>query len=170
MTAQVTQSFAEQLEEAVKAVWNEGDLDAADTLFAEDAILHSIPEQQDIEGLDEVKQTMTQFTTAFPDFEMEITSMIVGDERVVFQWVGSGTHEGELEGLDIAPTHEKITWEGVNIFKVEDEQVTEAWEYYDMMSVMQQLGVLPESFTLASFLETGANLAKQEILKLGKGS
>ena len=84
---------------------------------------------------------MTQFTTAFPDFEMEIISVTVGDERVVFQLVGSGTHEGELEGLDIAPPHEETTWEGVNIFKIEDEQVTEGWEYYDMMSVMQQLEI-----------------------------
>jgi hypothetical protein len=55
------------------------------------------------------------------------------------------------------------------VHRFEDGKVVEAWAVWDALGQLQQLGVLPESFTLASFLETGANLAKQDVLKIAKG-
>ncbi|WP_435075717.1 hypothetical protein [Halorubrum sp. HHNYT27] len=45
----------------------------------------------------------------------------------------------------------------------------EGWTVWDTLGQLQQLGDLPQSFTLASFLETGAKLAKQDVLKIAKG-
>ena len=38
--------------------------------------------------------------------------------------------------------------------------------HWDALGPLEQVGVLPEKFTLGSFLETGANLAKQDVLKM----
>ena len=144
MTAQTTRSLAAQLVENAEAVWNDGDLDAADAFFVDDVVVHDVPHQRDYEGLDEFKAWVTEVRTAFPDFETEATSIIVGDGSVVSQWTATGTHEGEMADLDIEPTGETITWEGVTVYTVDDEEVTEAWWYYDLAGMMVQLGVIPE--------------------------
>jgi len=139
-----TRSLAAQLVENAEAVWNDGNLDAVDAFFAADVLVHEVPNQRDYEGLDEFKAWVTEVRTAFPDFETEATSIIVGDGSVVSQWTAAGTHEGEMVDLDIEPTGETITWEGVTVYTVDDEEVTEAWWYYDLAGMMVQLGVIPE--------------------------
>jgi steroid delta-isomerase-like uncharacterized protein len=145
MATQNSQEISEQLREHADAVWNDGDIDAAGTFFAEDAVVHNEPQQNDYEGLDAFKQWVSEIRTAFPDFEVETTSVIVGDGRVASEWVASGTHEGEMAELDIPPTNNRVTWKGVTVYELDGDEVTEAWWYYDMAGILTQLGAIPES-------------------------
>jgi steroid delta-isomerase-like uncharacterized protein len=145
MPTQNRQEISEQLREHADAVWNDGDIDAAGTFFAEDAVVHNEPQQNDYEGLDAFKQWVSEIRTAFPDFEVETTSVIVGDGRVASEWVASGTHEGEMAELDIPPTNNHVTWKGATVYKLDGDEVTEAWWYYDMAGILTQLGVIPEA-------------------------
>ena len=144
MSTQNVQSLAEQIRGYADAVWNEGDIDAADEYFADDVVVHDVPNQTDYENLDEFKQWVRDVRTAFPDLTVETTSVIAGDEQIASQWVTSGTHKGQMTDLDIEPTNKTVTWEGVTVYTVKDEKVTEAWWYYDAAGMMAQLGVLPE--------------------------
>ena len=145
MSAQNSQAIAEQLREYADAVWNDGDIDVAGTFFAEDAVVHNEPQQNDYEGLDAFKEWVREVRTTFPDFEVETTSVIVGDGRVASEWVASGTHEGEMAELDIPPTNNRVTWKGVTVYELDGDEVTEAWWYYDMAGILTQLGAIPES-------------------------
>jgi hypothetical protein len=78
-----------------------------------------------------------------------------------------GTHDGEFMGI---PATDNVgSTPGIMVHRFEDGKIVEAWAVWDALGQLQQLEVLPKSFTLASFLETGANLAKQDVLKLAKG-
>jgi steroid delta-isomerase-like uncharacterized protein len=144
MSTQNDQEIAERLRENADAVWNDGDIDAAGTFFAEDVVVHNGPQQNDYEGLDAFKGWVREIQAAFPDFEVETTSVIVGDGRVASEWEASGTHEGEMAELDIPPTNNRVTWNGITVYEMDGDEVTEAWWYYDMMGILTQLGVLSE--------------------------
>ena len=94
--------------------------------------------------LEYAEAVWNQGRTAFPDLEVETTSVIVGAEEIVSQWVATGTHEGEMADLGIEPTMKTVTWEGVTIYGVDGDVVTEAWWYYDQFGMLTQLGVIPE--------------------------
>jgi predicted ester cyclase len=54
----------------------------------------------------------------------------------------SGTHRGELMG--VAATGKAVEFESIDIIRVEDGKVAEHWGVTDVMSLMQQLGAIPE--------------------------
>jgi len=145
MSTKNSQEIAELLREHADTVWNDGDIDAVGTLFAEDAVVHNEPQQNHYEGLDAFTEWVREIRTAFPDFEVETTSVIVGDGRVASEWEANGTHEGEMAELDIPPTNNHVTWKGVTVYELVGDEVTEAWWYYDMAGILTQLGAIPEA-------------------------
>ena len=54
----------------------------------------------------------------------------------------TGTHKGEL--LGVAATNRTVEFESVDIIRVEDGKVDEHWGLTDVMSLMQQIGAVPE--------------------------
>jgi predicted ester cyclase len=53
----------------------------------------------------------------------------------------SGTHTGELQG--IPPMGRSFRGEAIVIDRVVDGQIQERWDVSNMLSMMQQLGVIP---------------------------
>ena len=56
----------------------------------------------------------------------------------------TGTHEGELLGLDA--TGERIDIGGTFFFALDDGQITRQWNRTDDLRLLQQIGVVPEAF------------------------
>jgi steroid delta-isomerase-like uncharacterized protein len=154
-------------QEFVDSVWNGDDYEFIEETHSEEYVGHWF----DPEGGDVDRAGLESFIKGvhdgFSDFHMDIEFMLVEDDRAATGFTVSGTHDGEWMG--IPATDETGTTPGIMVHRFEDGQVVEAWAVWDGLGQLQQLGVIPESFTLASFLETGANLAKQDVLKLAKG-
>jgi len=49
------------------------------------------------------------------------------------------THKGEFRGL--APTGNKITIAGVNIYHIDDGKIVEGWSVTDSLDLIKKLGV-----------------------------
>ena len=67
--------------------------------------------------------------------------MVSEDNKVVLRWRVEGTHTGEFMG--VAPSNKKIALGITEIFRVENGQLVEAWDQYDLYGMMQQLGAIP---------------------------
>ena len=67
--------------------------------------------------------------------------MIAKGDKVVVRWTLHGTHTGEFWG--VPPTHKVITYSGINIWRLRDGKIVEEWGSMDMLSVLQQLGLVP---------------------------
>ena len=79
------------------------------------------------------------FADAFPDGRVNITSIKqIGDTTVV-EFIGRGTHQGDLMG--IAPTGKSVSIPVCDVFEVRDGKIYREREYMDMMTMMVQLGV-----------------------------
>ena len=67
--------------------------------------------------------------------------MISAGDKVVLRWRIDGTHTGEF--LGIAPSNKKISLGVTEIFRFANGQLVEAWDQYDRLDLMQQIGAIP---------------------------
>jgi steroid delta-isomerase-like uncharacterized protein len=121
-------------------VWNKGNLDAIDGIYAPDIVNHTLPPgiPQGIEGN---KVFTKMYLTAFPDTKMTIDLQIAEGDKVVTRWHAQGTHKGELMG--IPATGKQATVTGIVIDRIAGGRIVESWGEFDQMGMMQQLGVVP---------------------------
>ncbi|MCA1702583.1 MAG: ester cyclase [Actinobacteria bacterium] len=123
-----------------KDVVTDGNLARAGDLLADDYVLHfpGMPGPVDRKGHD---QLVMMFRSAFPDWAEVVDDVIAEGDKVVIRVTGTGTHEGEFQG--IAPTGRRVTATGVGIGRIENGRIAEAWAAYDALGLMQQLGAIP---------------------------
>lgn len=79
---------------------------------------------------------------AFPDFSMTVEDLIAEADKVVARVRVTGTHRGDFMG--IPPTGAAADIQLIDIMRFDaDGKVCEHWGVADMLSLMQQLGVVP---------------------------
>lgn len=118
---------------------NKKDLGVFDELCAPDFVHHSA--SATIQGLEPYKQALSGEFTAFPDMHFTIEDIIAEGDTVVVRLMGHGTHQGNLG--DIPPTGKQATIRGVTIYRIAGGKLTEQWESFDDLGLLQQLGVIP---------------------------
>lgn len=92
-------------------------------------------------GREGVKFIQGLFRSAFPDLQFSIDDQVAEADRVVTRWTFHGTQQGELYG--IPATQRRVEMRGVSIYRIADGKMLEGWVSYDMLGMMQQLGVVP---------------------------
>jgi steroid delta-isomerase-like uncharacterized protein len=105
-----------------------------------------VPTGQTFRGPEGFTAFMKGFKTAFPDVEIEVTNQIAAGDDVVNEFVGRGTHTGPLEtpGGTVPPTGRRVTFTVCEVYRFRDGKVASLHNYQDMVSVMRQLGLIPE--------------------------
>lgn len=119
---------------------NKGNLAGVDELVATNYVYHQ-PSGEEIKGPEGLKLMVTMYRTAFPDFHFTIDDMIAEGDKVVCRFTGRGTHKGDLMG--IAPTGKQVIITGILISRFAGGKEVEAWEIFDMLGMLQQMGVVP---------------------------
>lgn len=114
---------------------------AIDTYMAKDfrANLPGMPGPIDREGF---KQFASVFYTAFPDLRHNEECAVAQNGSVAMRFRLTGTHRSAFQGL--APTGRPIEVGAIAICHVADGEITELWMQMDGMSLMAQLGALPQ--------------------------
>ena len=93
-------------------------------------------------GIDMGVAVAETYTSAFPDLVFDVQHHhAVGGDVSVMEFVATGTHLGELQG--IAPTGRTVSVRVCNIIEVKDGKIWCEREYFDPLALMQQLGVIP---------------------------
>jgi steroid delta-isomerase-like uncharacterized protein len=91
-------------------------------------------------GVDAGMAVAEMFANAFPDGKIDVTRVIrAGDGVVVIEFVGRGTHTGDLMG--IPPTGRTMEIPVCDVVEVRDGKIYSEHEYMDQMVIMTQLGV-----------------------------
>lgn len=119
---------------------NQGNLDAADEFFAPNYVDHSAPPGTP-PGPEGVKQLMAMYSAAFSDVRITIEDQIAEGDKVVTRLSTRLTHTGEFMG--IAPTGKQVAVTAIVIDRIVGGKLVEAWESFDELGMMQQLGVIP---------------------------
>jgi steroid delta-isomerase-like uncharacterized protein len=122
---------------------NAGDIDRFGDLLAADFVEH-----QGGPGYPPTKEGTLDFfrdlLASFPDWHMAVQDLIAGGDKTVARVQVTGTHKGEFIG--IPPTGGSADVELIDIMRFDSAGlVCEHWGVADMLSLMQQLGVIPAS-------------------------
>jgi len=120
----------------VLALIDERNLDEAFELYALDYIYHG--PAGELRGRDGIRGLWEVFLAGFPDLHSTVQDIISEGNKVVLRWTIEGTHTGEF--LGVAPSNKEITLNIIEIFRVENGQLIEAWDQWDRLGLMQQIG------------------------------
>lgn len=132
----------------IEEAFNEGDLDVVDELVDEDIVVHEAGQTEPVRGPAGIKEFLGMYRSAFPDAHIEIDELLAEGDLVVARWTGTGTHEGDLMGIE--PTGAEISVMGMEMFRVSDGELVEGWEVFDLLGMLQQLGAVPEDVSAAT--------------------
>ena len=119
---------------------NARDIAGFGDLVAEDFIEHQgLPDLPTKEGTLEFFRVLL---AAFPDWRMTVEDLIAGGDKTVARVTVTGTHKGEFMGVPPAGT--RVETQLIDIMRFDDAGlVCEHWGVADMLSLLQQLGVVP---------------------------
>ena len=82
-----------------------------------------------------------QFRVAVPDLYLKVLDMVADGDKVLSMWESGGTQTGPLGS--IPPTNKQGKLLGMTLNRVVDGRIIEAWDNFDMLGLMFQLGVIP---------------------------
>jgi len=81
------------------------------------------------------------FFNAFPDLKAVITSTVVSGNRAASEWRFVGTQVGDMPGM---PASNKLMdLHGVSIYEFEGGKIKHKTDYWDLATMLKQLGFMP---------------------------
>jgi ketosteroid isomerase-like protein len=103
-------------------MWNTGDLDAAEKLFAEPV---------------GVARFVGEFLGAFPDLQHTVEELLVDGERVVARFTARGTHSGPWK--EFPASGRRIEYTGVTLATVRAGKITQHQTWWDRAELLEQI-------------------------------
>jgi hypothetical protein len=121
---------------------NAGDVEGFGARLADDFVEH-----EELPGLDPgkegVKAFFRMYIAAFPNLRMSAEDVIASGDTVVARVRATGTHQGEFMGMP--PTGKHVDVQLIDIIRFGDDGLAhEHWGVFDAMTMMQQLGAIPD--------------------------
>jgi steroid delta-isomerase-like uncharacterized protein len=137
----------DELKELVRRWFAENDRGneaIVDELCAPDYLDHTpqVPGMpEDVQGVAPLKATLKALREAFTEVEHSVDDVIAEGDRVVARIRARGRFTGPIR--NIPPNGKMVEITGISIHRVENGKLVEHWADLDMLSFLQQLGVLP---------------------------
>jgi len=121
-------------------IWNQGNLAVVADIMAPDARYHGPHMPGGCGGRDDWRNAIEMYRGAFPDSRVMFEELLACEDKIVGRWSATGTHRGELPGVE--PTGRRIAITGITIYRMKRRRIVEAWEQLDLLGMWQQLGLL----------------------------
>jgi steroid delta-isomerase-like uncharacterized protein len=122
--------------------FNGKDWDTVRTSVTPDLVYDELATNRKVEGVEQVISCWQGWATAFPDAKATFHREFPSGNTVVFEVSWRGTHQGPLQtpAGPIAPTGKRIDVGACMIVEVADDRVTVQRHYFDMLTLLQQIG------------------------------
>jgi steroid delta-isomerase-like uncharacterized protein len=127
------------------------DLDSLLEVYAEDAVL-TVPGAPPAEGRDAIGRVWTSFLDAFPNDSPTIERILADGDTVIVEFRSGGTNSGPLllpSGEMLPATGRHVELQGISISDVAGGRIKRETFYWDTVSFLTQLGLMPEAAALA---------------------
>jgi ketosteroid isomerase-like protein len=126
--------------------FNAKDYDGIVALAADDFELIDCASGEKYSGPEGARQNAERWLIPFPDAKVELLNIVSSGDWAVAEAVGRGTHSGPMQTPmgEVAPTGRPMELHFCSIIKVRDGKIVEERDYYDAMTIVNQLGLMPE--------------------------
>ena len=121
-------------------IWNKRNLNIVDELYAHDYIGHVVGAPGPVRGREALKQLIAAYFAAF-DIHIKSEFLIAEGEMVAVYDTFRFKHTGAFQG-DPA-TGKEATLTSTDIYRIVDGKIVEQWTEGNLLSLMQQLGIIP---------------------------
>jgi steroid delta-isomerase-like uncharacterized protein len=119
--------------------WNLGKMDSIREMVDENCLIHDPVFPSLTSGAGNLARHIANCRNGFPDLNFNIDDTIAERNEVVIHWTARGTHRGNFLGMK--PTNRNASVSGTSIFRMESSMIMEQWADWNLMSLMEQLGV-----------------------------
>ncbi len=117
-----------------------GNVDVADEIFAAQVELSDSGKATTVTPED-LKQRHRAQLAAMPDCTITLEDMVCEGDKAAYRWTLRGTQTGPSRG--IPPTGKHGVMSGTTIMRIANGKIVAGWHNYDMLGLLQQLGVIP---------------------------
>jgi steroid delta-isomerase-like uncharacterized protein len=126
-----------------EAAFSKGDLSLAERYVAADYVDHppARPYYVALAGPRSLIEDVAAFRTGFPDLTSSSLDMVAEGNEVAVLGRWAGTHRGDFFG--IPPTGKPVELKGINFFRFADGQFVERFGTWDVVALIQELGLTP---------------------------
>lgn len=124
--------------------FNKRDWDGVRSSATADLVWEDVAANRKIEGADQVIEAWQLWIVALPDMYTTVAnSFVCGANVVCDETIVRGTHTGPMQIPDdvIPATGKSLEIRTCRVIEIEDDKVKSIREYYDQMTMMQQLGL-----------------------------
>ena len=124
-------AHARLVRRVIEEIWNDGELDLADRLFAPGYVNHGglIPDL--VRGPEAIKLSVVLYRTAFPHFRVAVLDLVAQGPLVALRWAAHQTpaHAGVRDQEAGPSTAEPLL--GMTFGRLEGGQVVESWTCWE---------------------------------------
>lgn len=137
---------AEILKNHIEA-FNRGDWDAYKRSLTDDVVYDEEATQRRVQGPDTVIELLQKWKSAFPDLKGTLRATFPAADAIVAEIEWEGTQDGLFEGpMGTLPASGKHgTVAAVEVVRFDGELISEIRHYFDLLTILRQLGVSPEA-------------------------
>jgi steroid delta-isomerase-like uncharacterized protein len=145
------EKMKEILEKQLKA-FSQGDWKAYRETLADRSIYEEEATNRRATGPDEIVRTVEPWLKGFPDCVGHIKEAIGSGDAIVAELEWTGTHKAALAGPfgSIPATNKQVRVPAVLVLRFEGDRIREARHYFDLLSLLRQLGIAPQMGAAAS--------------------
>ncbi|MCH9626994.1 MAG: hypothetical protein S4CHLAM2_06280 [Chlamydiales bacterium] len=123
------------IEKYMLEVWNKKNLAMIANVFSESTRIHSPLGQ--FKSREEMTETIQKWILAIPDLNVTLLHTLEDNDIVVSHWRATGTHQKALNGIEAQG--KPITYQGMSMYRLENEKVIEYWAYLDSWTLEKQM-------------------------------
>ena len=125
--------------------FNAGDWDAYKAALTSDSVYDEIGTSRRIEGVAAIIPSLQAWKQAFPDVKGTVNQAFADGNTVVLEVTWKGTQTGPLQGPSgtIPATGKQQTTRSSWVLNFDGDKIKDSRHYFYMLSMMQQLGVIP---------------------------
>ena len=105
--------------------------------IAEHCRWESVASENVHQGPGAIVAGLREFVAAFPDWHAHIESITVSGNRVVVEWIVTGTFTRAFR--DLQPNRKRMRRRGCAVAEVEGGKIVRYRDYYDRLTLQQQL-------------------------------
>ena len=146
-----TEKMKEVLERQLKA-FSQGDWKTYRETLTDRSVFEEEPTGRRVSGPDEIVRLVEAWLKGFPDCKARIKEAIASGDALVAELEWTGTHKGLLSGPfgSITATDKPVRVPAVLVLRFEGERIRESRHYFDLLSLLAQLGLAPQMGVSAS--------------------
>lgn len=135
-------------------VWNKKHREAIAEMIGSETVLHD----GDVvtKGPDPFYAFFDRMNAALSDLRIEVEDSFAEGDKLCLRWSCTARHTGT--GLGPAPTGRQTRVTGISIMQIRGKHIVEAWQNWDMLGLMDQIGGVSKAPT---YIAQNAELVSQ---------